>query len=128
MEEIEDLGQRIYDIQQCLAFVVNGGRYDQETVMGLNAKMGRLEKALGEIEERVETQLACVAEIPDLIAEVKEFYLMCQEIPSPGPNDKSAVVLPLRAESRRPKNDDQEERTPETRRFPRRTSRPVTPT
>lgn len=127
MEEIEDLGQRIYDIQQCLAFVVNGGTYSEETVSALNAKMGRLEKSLGEMEERIEAQLACLAEIPDLIAEVKEFYVMCQDIPSPGPNDKSAVVLPLKTDAKRGKRDE-EERTPEMRRIQRRASRPASPT
>ena len=130
MEAIEDIGQRIYDIQGCLAYIVNGGTYDDETILALNTKMTRLERALSDIEERIDTQLSYLQEIPDLIAEVKEFHSMCQEIPSPGPNESAAVFLPVKKKSNRTTtaNEDRERKTVERKSsLPRRQANNITP-
>lgn len=130
MEAIEDIGQRIYDIQGCLAYIVNGGTYDDETILALNTKMTRLERALSDIEERIDTQLSYLQEIPDLIAEVKEFHSMCQEIPSPGPNESAAVFLPVKKKSNRVTtgNEDRERKTVERKSsLPRRQANNITP-
>jgi hypothetical protein len=98
MEELENLGQRIYDIQQCLSRSVSGG-IDTVTIADLAAKMDHLERTLSSLEARIDAQVAYAQEIPDVVAAVKELFFMCQDIPAPDRPEASSVVLELKKSS-----------------------------
>jgi hypothetical protein len=100
MEDLENLGQRTYDIQQCLSYAASGA-VDQSVVAALNSKMGILEKSLANLESRVSAQLSLIEEIPSIVSEAKSLFAVCQDIPTPSPTESSDVVLALRKSSSR---------------------------
>jgi uncharacterized coiled-coil protein SlyX len=95
MEDLENLGQRIYDIQQCLSYAVSG-EIDLEAISELTTKLGNLEESLSVLEERVATQMACAKEIPGVVNAVKELFFMCQDIPEPNKPESTSVVVELK--------------------------------
>lgn len=94
MEIIEDLSQRIWNIQQCLCYVVSG-HYDDKTILVLQSKMNLLDQKLSEMEERIDSQMPIINEIRLLKEEIMDIYNACQFIPDPKPSElNTSIQLP----------------------------------
>ena len=81
MEQIEEIGQRIYSIQECLEYIANG-MYDKKAIAQLSAQIKEIEESLCELEKHVDSQLPLLNLIPDLIVEIKEMHEACMKLPA----------------------------------------------
>ncbi|KAH0795248.1 spindle and kinetochore-associated protein 1 [Histomonas meleagridis] len=95
MEEIEELGQRIYSIQQCIAYIANGN-YDKELINQMTSRIEQIENLLTEMEEKVDSQLPLLNVIPDLIVDIKKMYEACKQIPEAEEANIQIAHLPLK--------------------------------
>lgn len=84
MEILEELCQRIYDIQQSVLFATRNPP-DPEFIADMQNKITVMENEIGVLERNVNDQLAVIDEIPKLIDQLKSAHSICQDLPSPTP-------------------------------------------
>lgn len=91
MQEIEEIGQHIYSIQECLHYIANEP-YDKLAISQISAQITEIEESLFELEKRMETQLPILDVIPKLIDEMKEMHKACLKIPVVEQNQKQPIA------------------------------------